>query len=90
MKRARISIATILAILIAGCADTTRDPNVHYSGFLGDYSDLVKGDDEQAERRYLRPHVDWAPTTEFCSIPSCCGGATNPGTTVFPPTKRRR
>jgi len=59
MKRARISIATILAILIAGCADTTRDRNVHYSGFLGDYSDLLKGDDEQAERRYLRPHVDW-------------------------------
>jgi hypothetical protein len=51
--------ATVLAISIAGCADTTRDRNVHYSGFLGEYSSLVKGDDKQAERRYLRPGVDW-------------------------------
>jgi len=53
-------IATVLAISIAGCAETTRDRNVNYSGFLGDYSMLVKGDDKQAERRYLRPDVNWA------------------------------
>ena len=52
-------IATVLATSIAGCANTTRDRTVHYSGFLGDYSNLVKGDGEQAERRYLRPDVDW-------------------------------
>jgi hypothetical protein len=51
--------ASVLAISIAGCADTARDRNVDYSGFLGDYSNLVKGDGKQAERRYLRPHVDW-------------------------------
>ncbi len=59
MIRATALFATALAISIAGCADTTRDRNVHYSGFLGEYSSLVKGDDKQAERRYLRPGVDW-------------------------------
>ena len=56
----RLLIAVILVALIAGCSNTTRDRNVHYSGFLGDYSMLVKGDGKQAERRYLRPDVEWA------------------------------
>ena len=50
------SIATVLVISTAGCADTTRDPHVDYSGFLGDYSDLMEGDATQAERRV--PAVD--------------------------------
>jgi hypothetical protein len=50
----------IAAILLAGCADTTRDRDVQYSGFLGDYSLLVRGAEKQAERRYVRPDVDWA------------------------------
>ena len=50
----------LVTLLAAGCAGTTRDRNVYYSGFLGDYSKLVEGGDKQAERRYLRPHVDWA------------------------------
>lgn len=57
--RAITLIAAVLTISISGCADTTRDRAVHYSGFLGDYSNLVKGDGEEAERRYLRPDVDW-------------------------------
>lgn len=57
--RAITLIATVLTISISGCADTTRDRTVHYSGFLGDYSNLVKGDGKEAERRYLRPDVDW-------------------------------
>ncbi len=57
--RAPTSIASVLVISIAGCADTTRDPHVDYSGFLGDYSNLMEGDATQAERRYLQPGVDW-------------------------------
>lgn len=57
--RAITLIAAVLTISMSGCADTTRERTVHYSGFLGDYSNLVKGDGKQAERRYLRPHVDW-------------------------------
>jgi len=52
--------AILSATLIAACADTTRDRNVDYSGFLGDYSMLLEGGDDQAQRRYVRPHVDWA------------------------------
>lgn len=55
-----IPLAILLVVGIAGCADTTRDRNVDYSGFLGDYSMLVKGGVDQAQRRYVRPHVDWA------------------------------
>ncbi len=36
MKRTAALNALIVATLIAGCADTTRDRNVQYSGFLGD------------------------------------------------------
>jgi hypothetical protein len=59
MMRVTVLIAIVMAISIAGCADTTRDRNVDYSGFLGEYSNLVKGDDTQSERRYLAPGVDW-------------------------------
>ena len=53
-------LALTVASLLAGCAATTRDRNVDYSGFLGDYSELVKGGDKEAERRYVREGVDWA------------------------------
>jgi len=57
----KLFYALMAAVLVtaAGCVDTTRDRNVHYSGFLGDYSKLVKGGPNEAERRYLRPDVDW-------------------------------
>lgn len=60
MKRTGNLMAILLVVMIAGCADTTRDRNVDYSGFLGDYSMLLEGGEGQAERRYVRPHVDWA------------------------------
>lgn len=54
-------IATILAVSITGCVDTTRDGDVHYSGFLGDYSMLVKGDRDQAQRREIQDIMQlWA------------------------------
>ena len=59
MNRARIYIAAILATLMVGCSNTTRDRNVDYSGFLGDYAMLEKGGSGQAERRYVRPDTDW-------------------------------
>lgn len=55
-----LPFASVLgASVLGGCADTTRDQNVEYSGFLGDYSMLVKGGDKQSERRYVRDGVDW-------------------------------
>ena len=60
MNRSTLTCTIALALLLAGCAQTSRDPDVNYSGFLGDYSMLVKGGDKQAERRYVREGVDWA------------------------------
>lgn len=60
MKRSLFVFVSTLALTIAGCTGTSRDENVTYSGFLGDYSMLVKGGDKQAERRYVREGVDWA------------------------------
>ena len=60
MKPTRLLATMIVAALTVACAGSSRDPNVYYSGFLGDYSKLVEGGKDQAERRYLRPHVDWA------------------------------
>lgn len=60
MKRSTIISGLTFALVLTGCADTTRDRNVDYSGFLGDYSMLVKGGRDQAERRYVRDGVDWA------------------------------
>ena len=64
------SIATVLVISTAGCADTTRDPHVDYSGFLGDYSNLMEGDATQAERRNLGTrHAE--PPRSRRRLPSC-------------------
>ena len=60
MNPTKLPVVAILAVLMTACAGSTRDSHVHYSGFLGDYSQLVKGGADQAQRRYLRPHVDWA------------------------------
>jgi hypothetical protein len=43
MQRTTRLTVVLLAALIAACADTTRDRNVDYSGFLGDYSMLLQG-----------------------------------------------
>ena len=59
MKPSKLICTIALVSLIAGCAQTSRDPDVSYSGFLGDYSMLVKGGDKQAERRYVREGVNW-------------------------------
>lgn len=69
MNRARIYLAAILATLMVGCSNTTRDRNVDYSGFLGDYAMLEKGGSGQAERRYVRPDTDWASYSKILLDP---------------------
>lgn len=68
MNRANILLILVLAGLVAACG-TSPARDVHYSGFLGDYSELVKGGAKQAERRYLRPDVDWASYTKILLDP---------------------
>lgn len=60
MKVSILFLTISAAILLGGCADSTRDRHVDYSGFLGDYSMLLEGGPDQAQRRYVRPDVAWA------------------------------
>jgi Protein of unknown function (DUF3313) len=47
--------------VVSGCAATLRARGVDESGFLGaDYALLKPGGEEQAQRVYRRPDVDWA------------------------------
>ena len=50
-----------LASAIAACAATREAPrSVKPSGFLGDYSQLRKGEAGEASLIYINPHADWA------------------------------
>lgn len=60
MKKVIVLAIALASTALAGCANTSRDRNVHYSGFLGDYSMLLEGGPDQAQRRYVRPDTDWA------------------------------
>lgn len=68
MNRTKTLLILALASLVVACG-TAPARDVHYSGFLGDYSELVKGDAKQAERRYVRPDVDWASYTKVLLDP---------------------
>lgn len=59
MQRTTRLTVVLLAALIAACADTTRDRNVDYSGFLGDYSMLLQGFEmvSSPQADTLRVHV---------------------------------
>jgi hypothetical protein len=50
----------ILPFLLSACATTTKTRSARPSGFLGDYSELQKGEKEQAQLLYINPDVDWA------------------------------
>jgi len=64
----RISRAVVIAIALgtaaviaAACATTRQSRGTgEASGFLGDYSDLRKGEKDEPQLIYIRPDVDWA------------------------------
>lgn len=50
-----------MTVGISSCTPTSRARDVDRTGFLGaDYALLKPGDARQAQRRYLRPGVDWS------------------------------
>ena len=50
-----------VALVVSGCAATSRAPNVERSGFMGADFDLLKpGPHRGAQLAYLRPGVKWA------------------------------
>jgi len=57
-----IAIALVTAAVIAVACATTRQSRGtgEASGFLGDYSDLRKGEKDEPQLIFIRPDVDWA------------------------------
>jgi hypothetical protein len=58
MFRTLVSILGVLAIASAGCSTTRQTRTVEPSGFLGDYSQLQPGEDDQAQLVYIAPDLD--------------------------------
>lgn len=58
---ALVLAAVFLFVGLAGCSTThqvSQSPN-EFSGFLGDYTKLKAGKDDQANFVYINPKVDW-------------------------------
>jgi hypothetical protein len=56
-------VATVVLSLTAACATTRQEREVERSGFLGDYSQLEPGEEDEAALLYTAPGVDWARYT---------------------------
>jgi len=59
------SLSIIIALTagvfaISGCASTKQARSVEASGFLGDYSQLAPGDEDEALQLYINPSAAWA------------------------------
>lgn len=53
-------VLVLMFVLLAGCAGSKQARDVTTSGFLGDYSKLVRGEEGQELYRYNNPKVNWA------------------------------
>ncbi len=53
-------LVTCLGIVLAGCASTVQKGGAEPSGFLGDYSQLKEGTDDEAQLIYINPETDFA------------------------------
>ncbi len=58
------SLAACLLVGIIGCATTRQISEDKQSGFLGDYSMLVKGEKGQANYLYVNKSANWAKYTK--------------------------
>ena len=62
--------AVVCIALVAGaCAPTIQTGKVKPSGFLGDYSQLRKGDRGEAQLVYINPNAKWASYTKVLIEP---------------------
>ncbi len=62
MRKKLLGRLTLLAIMLSfnACSTTQQAESIRKSGFLGDYSQLRKGGEEQALLRYVNPNVRWS------------------------------
>jgi hypothetical protein len=66
-SRVFIAIALVTAAaMVAACATTRQSRGTgDASGFLGDYSNLRKGEKDEPQLIYIRPDVDWSSYDAF-------------------------
>mgnify|MGYP000905695948 CR=1 FL=1 len=57
---AMLAVLTLAVVIAVSCTSTSRMRKTKATGFLGDYSDLRKGQDNEAQMIYIRPNVKWA------------------------------
>lgn len=55
----RMVAVVLAAAMLASCTSTSRMRSEKATGFLGDYSQLKKGGDNEAQLIYIRPGVNW-------------------------------
>lgn len=60
-----VALAAGLLLGLAACSTTHQARSVTESGFLGDYSQLQKGESGQAKLIYIAPDVDWNKYTKL-------------------------
>ena len=53
-------LGACLTLILAGCATTRQTRSVETHGFLGDYSQLRKGEKNEAQLMYVNEDADWA------------------------------
>ena len=61
MQSSAVFCVLAVALVVGGCASTSRAPDIERTGFMGaDYDLLRAGPDRGAQLAYLRPGVNWA------------------------------
>lgn len=63
-------VAASLLLGLTACKTTNEAPMEENSGFLGNYSDLVPGTNDQAKLVYFNPSANWAKYTKVYIAPT--------------------
>jgi hypothetical protein len=58
-RASSVVVAVCLATVLVACQTTRQTRNVQAQGFLRDYSDLRKGEGDEAQLIYINPDVNW-------------------------------
>ena len=53
------TLGTVLTLGVTSCTTTSSGKKAKSDGFLGDYSSLTKGGDDQAQKRYVNPTANF-------------------------------
>jgi hypothetical protein len=68
-KFTNLLVALVVLPLLTSCSTTHQARSVSESGFLGNYSQLKPGNDDQALLRYVYPNTNWAKYTKVIIDP---------------------